>query len=105
MTDPAGELRLAKRTWPEARELFGPDLVALVPIGSTEPHGPHLPLDVDVTIAEAQARTIAAELEEQGGPPAEETWDSQAVALIGYLQRLGTDYLNKDAAPAEEGGE
>ena len=47
---------LAKRTWPEARELFGPDLIAILPIGATEPHGPHLPLDTDVTIAVAQTQ-------------------------------------------------
>ena len=46
---------LGKRTWPEARARFGPDLVAILPIGATEPHGPHLPLDTDVTIARAQA--------------------------------------------------
>jgi len=57
---------LAKRTWPEAAELLTPDVVALVPIGSTEPHGPHLPLDTDVTIAEAQARGAAARLGEAG---------------------------------------
>jgi creatinine amidohydrolase len=57
---------LAKLTWPEARAAFGPDLVVLLPIGSTEPHGPHLPLDTDVTIAEAQTRTAAAELEHLG---------------------------------------
>src|SRR5262245_38993121 len=34
---------LAKLTWPEARAAFGPDLVAFLPLGSTEPHGPHLP--------------------------------------------------------------
>ncbi|QDU66489.1 creatininase family protein [Engelhardtia mirabilis] len=60
------ELRLTRRTWPEARALFGPDLVAIVPVGSTEPHGPHLPLDVDVTIADAQAMRAAELLVEQG---------------------------------------
>lgn len=57
---------LAKFTWPEARARFGADLVALLPIGSTEPHGPHLPLDTDVTIAVAQTRAAAAELERLG---------------------------------------
>jgi creatinine amidohydrolase len=57
---------LAKLTWPEARAAFGPDLVVLLPIGSTEPHGPHLPLDTDVTIALAQSRAAAAELERLG---------------------------------------
>ena len=57
---------LAKHTWPEARELFDDRLVALLPIGATEPHGPHLPLDTDVTIAGAQARRAAARLDERG---------------------------------------
>jgi len=45
---------LAKCTWPEAAELLGPRTVAILPIGCTEPHGPHLALDTDVTIAVAQ---------------------------------------------------
>ena len=57
---------LSKRTWQEASELLGPDTVAIIPVGSTEPHGPHLPLDTDVTIAQAQARAAAARLEEAG---------------------------------------
>ncbi len=59
---------LGKRTWPEARELFGPRTVAILPLGSTEPHGPHLPLDTDVTIALAQARRAAERLEAEGVP-------------------------------------
>ncbi len=57
---------IAKRTWPEADRILGPDTVVFLPIGSTEPHGPHLPLDTDVTIAQAQARRAAARLEERG---------------------------------------
>src|SRR5690349_10107221 len=57
---------LAKCTWIEARERLSKRVVALLPIGCTEPHGPHLPLDTDVTIAQAQARR-AAELLEQAG--------------------------------------
>ena len=56
---------LAKCTWPEAGELFAPDAVAILPVGSTEPHGPHLPLDTDVTIALAQARAAAKQLAER----------------------------------------
>jgi creatinine amidohydrolase len=57
---------LDKLTWPEARARFGPDVVVLLPIGSTEPHGPHLPLDTDVTIAVAQTRAAAEALEREG---------------------------------------
>jgi creatinine amidohydrolase len=35
-------------------------------VGSTEPHGPHLPLDVDVTIALAQSRRAAEMLSGEG---------------------------------------
>ena len=49
----------AKCTWIEARDLLSNRAVALLPIGCTEPHGPHLPLDTDVTIAVAQARRAA----------------------------------------------
>lgn len=57
---------LAKLTWPEAATLFEPSTVAILPVGSTEPHGPHLPLDTDVTIAVAMARRAMERLEEQG---------------------------------------
>lgn len=57
-----------KLTWPEAREAIGPRSVALLPIGCAEPHGPHLPLDTDVTIALAQARRAARRLGLAGVP-------------------------------------
>ncbi len=64
----SGASELGKLTWPEARALFAEPLVALLPIGATEPHGPHLPLDTDVTIATAQARAAAERLAERGVP-------------------------------------
>src|SRR4051794_27413330 len=36
--------------------------LVLVPVGSTEQHGPHLPLDTDTVIATAVAHGVAAEL-------------------------------------------
>lgn len=59
----------AKLTWPEAKALFDADPVALLPVGATEAHGPHLPLDTDVTIAVAQARRAAELLAEEGVRP------------------------------------
>lgn len=57
---------LAKLTWPEAMPLFDARTIAIVPIGTTEPHGPHLPLDADITIALAMARRAAERLEALG---------------------------------------
>jgi len=65
MTD-SDRPELAKLTWPEARDRFTPELVCLLPIGATEPHGPHLPLDTDVTIALAQARRASERLAQRG---------------------------------------
>jgi cbb3-type cytochrome c oxidase subunit II len=42
-----------------------------------------------VTLAEEQAATVAAAIEEQGGPASLE--GKRIVALVAYLQRLGTD--------------
>lgn len=62
--------RFAKLTWPEAKALFARDPIAILPVGATEAHGPHLPLDTDVTIATAQAERAAQRLEEEHGVPA-----------------------------------
>ncbi|MCO1656838.1 mycofactocin biosynthesis peptidyl-dipeptidase MftE [Pseudonocardia humida] len=49
--------RLGERTWVE---LDGPaPRTVLVPVGSLEQHGPHLPLDTDARIASAVARRAA----------------------------------------------
>ena len=50
---------LGDQRWPELDEQAA---TLLVPLGSTEQHGPHLPLDTDTRIAEAVARGTAAQL-------------------------------------------
>src|SRR5664280_857062 len=40
-------------TWPEVARRTGPGDILLVPVGSTEQHGPHLPVSTDTDIAEA----------------------------------------------------
>jgi len=52
---------LADHTWPELGEALSDESVALVPLGSTEQHGPHLPLATDHLIAEALATAAAEE--------------------------------------------
>jgi len=59
---------LAALTWPEARDAFVAGAVALLPIGATEAHGPHLPLDTDVRLSEGVTRRAAALLEAAGTP-------------------------------------
>jgi len=50
---------LGDATWPEAGDRLADCPLALVPLGSTEQHGPHLPLSTDHVIAEALAREAA----------------------------------------------
>ena len=59
-------LRLADTTWEQVRDLDRASSVAILPTGATEAHGPHLPLDTDVTIAEAMADSGASKLSAQG---------------------------------------
>ncbi len=44
----ATEYRYEKLTWPEINDAVELGKVCIVPCGSVEQHGPHLPLDVDM---------------------------------------------------------
>jgi creatinine amidohydrolase len=47
---------LGAQTWPDLGDYVAEESLAVVPLGSTEQHGPHLPLSTDHRIAEALAR-------------------------------------------------
>ncbi|MDA8117974.1 MAG: mycofactocin biosynthesis peptidyl-dipeptidase MftE [Actinomycetota bacterium] len=49
---------LGDLTWPEAGEL-APRRTLVIPVGSTEQHGPHLPLCTDTLVVEALCRALA----------------------------------------------
>ncbi|HNJ23242.1 MAG TPA: creatininase family protein, partial [Microthrixaceae bacterium] len=51
-------MRLAELSWPDVPE----PSVLVVPLGSCEQHGPHLPLDTDTRIAEALAAALVDRL-------------------------------------------
>jgi creatinine amidohydrolase/Fe(II)-dependent formamide hydrolase-like protein len=54
---------LGDLTWMEAKRRFSEIDVALLPVGSTEQHGPHLPLDTDAFDAQYLARKVAETIE------------------------------------------
>lgn len=60
----AASLHLTELTWPTVPD--GP--LVLVPIGSTEQHGPHLPFDTDTAIAFAVASACASHLSDHSVP-------------------------------------
>lgn len=47
------EYRYNRLTWPEMNEAIADQKVILLPTGSTEQHGPHLPLETDAFLAES----------------------------------------------------
>ncbi|ORW24199.1 mycofactocin system creatininase [Mycolicibacter nonchromogenicus] len=65
---------LGGATWSELhnqlqREPTGRGMMLLVPVGSTEQHGPHLPLDTDTRVARALAERLAERSEGAGSGP------------------------------------
>ncbi|MBL8843532.1 MAG: creatininase family protein [Planctomycetes bacterium] len=88
-------IRLAEVPWSEARRALPEGFLALLPVGSTEAHGPHLPLGSDVVIAAAMAENAAARLEAAG----------HAVALLpalpyGVTECAGEFFGTLSIAPA-----
>jgi len=59
-------LKLAELTWEELRDLDKTTVLAILPVGATEAHGPHLPLATDVIIAESMAMSGARKLSARG---------------------------------------
>lgn len=56
----APKWRYEKLTWPEIGDAVAAQKVVVVPVGSIEQHGPHLPLDVDVVCPTGVAHHTAA---------------------------------------------
>lgn len=61
-------MRLADLPWTAVRDAVasGAPVVAIIPCGAVEAHGPHLPLCTDVVISEGMADRAAALLETRG---------------------------------------
>ena len=54
---------LEEMTWPEAAEAAGANKPVVIAIGSTEQHGPHLPLNTDVLLPVAVALEAAKQVD------------------------------------------
>jgi len=62
----ADNIVISEMTWTEVDEAMKDRPVAIVPVGATEAHGPHLPLGTDTVIATEMARRGALKLKEHG---------------------------------------
>ena len=59
---------MPEMTWTEVDEAMKDRPVAILPVGATEAHGPHLPISTDTVIATEMARRGARKLKEAGVP-------------------------------------
>jgi len=87
------------RTWKEAREAMTRGVVVILPVGSTEAHGPHLPLSTDVIISEEMSLRASDKLNTRG-------IESLVLPAISYSvtdfssQFSGTISIKKETAVA-----
>ena len=51
------EYRYNRLTWEEMNDAIAMQKVVMLPVGSTEQHGPHLPLDTDTRSLQLWRRT------------------------------------------------
>jgi creatinine amidohydrolase len=93
-----GRARLAAMTTEDLRrELALGPLVALVPVGSVEPHGPHLPLATDTLISEAAADRAADKLRAGGV-----FWRARVAPPVPYgVTRFAEGFAGAVSVPAE----
>jgi len=68
---------LATMTWEEVAALPRDRTIALLPVGATEAHGPHLPLHTDVIIADAMVHAASEALVAAG-------WSCLVLPPLGY---------------------
>ena len=92
-------VRMAEMSWQDYRDKINANAVVILPVGSTEEHGPHLPLGVDVILSTGFAESLAKEIngvvapaimygfkgETGGGPIFPGTIDLNAVTLIALV--------------------
>jgi creatinine amidohydrolase len=64
--DMADNIAIPEMTWTEVDEALKERPVAILPVGATEAHGPHLPLSTDTVIAMEMAQRGASKLKEHG---------------------------------------
>lgn len=86
-------IRLRDQAWPR----IPAGAVVLVPVGSVEQHGPHLPFDTDTRIASAVTEAVAQQLGESGvdvvvAPPMTYGASGEHQGFAGTIS-IGTDVL------------
>jgi creatinine amidohydrolase len=88
-------IEVSEMTWTEVDQAMKDRPVALVPLGATEAHGPHLPVSTDTLIATEMARRGAAKLKERSIP-------SLILPPVGFtVAEFGAEFAGTISLPPE----
>jgi len=80
--------------WPEIADYLEQSDIALIPVGATEQHGPHLPLYVDTGWAVGMAEGVAERTNSLIAPPVHYGWGPHHMAYPGTIT-LRSDTLQR----------
>ncbi|HXK10180.1 MAG TPA: creatininase family protein [Vicinamibacteria bacterium] len=91
----ADNVLMSELSWTEIEQALKERPIALLPVGNTEAHGPHLPVATDTVIAVEMARRTALKLKQRGlhaliAPP-----------VTFCVSELGTDFPGTVSLPPD----
>ena len=91
-----GKYRYEEFTWPEIREAVAQNRVAVLPVGTVEQHGPHLPLVTDVLTAGEMSRLAVERLPEESVllPPVYYSFNEHHMDFPGTIAVDGQTIIN-----------
>ncbi len=90
------KFRYEEFTWPEIRDAVAQNRVAVLPVGTVEQHGPHLPLVTDVLTASAMSRLAVERIPEQAVllPPVFYSFNEHHMDFPGTIAVEGPTIVN-----------
>jgi creatinine amidohydrolase len=93
MTD---KYRYEEFTWPEIREAVAQKRVVVLPVGTIEQHGPHLPLSTDVVCATEVSRRAVEQLPREAVlmPPVTYAFNVHHMDFPGTIAVEGPTFVN-----------
>lgn len=88
--------RYEEFTWPEIRQAVAQQRVAVIPAGTIEQHGPHLPLVTDVLTATEMSRLAVASIPEEAVllPSVYYAFNEHHLDFPGTIAIEGTTFVN-----------
>lgn len=81
-------------TWPEIKTFSEKDAVVIIPVGSIEQHGPHLPLSTDILISSTVSHRVAEIMNDNGNPTVvtPRVWTGNSSHHMMFPGTLNFDY-------------